>query len=87
MSYLFNMWTKEEVQELTTEKVIEKHLGLFKIKEHYECQNLDPPDELLADLQLFNKEIQIFFGLTKIILNSITTQFVADIASSTVSKK
>ena len=36
MSYLFNMQTKEQVQELTTEKVIEKCLGLFEIKGHYE---------------------------------------------------
>ena len=57
MSYLFNKWTKEEVQELTTEKVIEKCLGLFEIKVHYKCQNLDPPDELLADIQVFNQEI------------------------------
>ena len=54
MSYLFNMWTKEHVRELTTEKAIEDCLGLFQIKAHYERQNLDPPDKLLADLQLFN---------------------------------
>ena len=48
------MWTQEQVRDLTTEKVIEECLGLFQIKEHYERQNLDPPAELLADLQLFN---------------------------------
>ena len=53
LSYLFKMW----IQDLATEKVIEKHLGLFQIKEHYERQYLDPPAELLADL-LLNEEIQ-----------------------------
>ena len=56
MSYLFNMWTKDQVRELATEKTIEEHLGLFQIKAHYERQNLDPPEELLADLQLFNED-------------------------------
>ena len=87
MSYLFNMWTKEEVQELITENVIEKHLQLFEIKAHYKHQNLDPPGELLTDLQLFNQEIQTHFGLIKIILHSITAKFMADIASSIASKK
>ena len=41
MSYLFNLWTKEEVQELTTMQVIEKYMRLFGIKEHYQHQNLD----------------------------------------------
>ena len=76
------MWTKERVQE-----VIEKCLGLFEIKGHNEHQNLDPPDELLADLQLFNQEIETHFGLIKIILNSITAQFMGDIAFSIASKK
>ena len=58
MSYLFKMWTQEQVGDLTTEKVIEEHLGLFQIKEHYERKNLDPPAERLADLELFNEEIQ-----------------------------
>ena len=53
MSYLFNMWTKKEVKQLTTKQVIEKCMRLFEIKEHYQHQNLDPPQELLADLQLF----------------------------------
>ena len=60
-------------------------MGLFEIKAHYEHKNLDPPDEFLADLQLFNQEIQ--FGLIKIILNSVRAQFMADIASSIASKK
>ena len=34
MSYLFNMWTKGQVRELTTEQVIDKDLGLFEIKAH-----------------------------------------------------
>ena len=67
MSYLFNMQTKEQVRELTTEKAIQEHLGLFQIKAQYERQNLDPPDELLADLQLFNEEIETRFGFIKII--------------------
>ena len=57
MSYLFKMWTQEQISDLTNEKFIEKHFGLFQIKEHYKRQNLDPPAEGLADLQLFNEEI------------------------------
>ena len=87
MSYLFNMWTKEEVQELTTKEVIEKCLGLFEIKAHYEHQILDPPDELLADLQLFKQEIQTHFEFIENILNSITAQFMVNIASSIASRK
>ena len=81
------MWTKEGVQQLTTKQVIEKHMRLFEIKEHYQCQNLDPPEELLADLQLFRQKIQTHFELIEIILNSVTAQFMADIASSIASKK
>ena len=44
------MWTQEQVRDLTTEKVFEKCLGIFQIKEHYERQNVDPPAELLTDL-------------------------------------
>ena len=51
------MWTQEQISDLTNEKFIEKHFGLFQIKEHYKRQNLDPPAESLADLQLFNEEI------------------------------
>ena len=50
------MWTQEQVRD--TEKVIDKCFGLLQIKEHYERENLDPQAELLANLQLFNKEIQ-----------------------------
>ena len=55
--------------------------GIIQIKEHYERQNLDPPAEVLADLQLFNEEIQTRFGLIKIILNCIKAEFMAHIAS------
>ena len=47
------MWTQEQLRDLTMEKVIEEHLALFQIKQH-ERQNVDPPAELLADLELFN---------------------------------
>ena len=76
------MWTQEQLRDLTTEKVIEEHLALFQIKQHYERQNVDPPAELLADLELFTEEIKTQFGLTKIILNCITAEFMAHIASS-----
>ena len=56
--YLFKMWTQEQLRDLTTEKVIEECLALFQIKQHYERQNVDPPAELLADLELFNEEIK-----------------------------
>ena len=75
------MWTQEQLRDLPTEKVIEACLILFQIK-HYERQNVDPPAELLADLQLLNEEIKTQFGLIKIILNSITAEFMAGINSS-----
>ena len=71
-SYLFKMWTQEPLRDLTTKKVIEECLALFQIKQHYERQNVDPPAELLADLELLNEEIKTQFGLIKIILNCIT---------------
>ena len=81
-SYLFKMWTQEQLRDLTTEKVIEEHLALFQIKQHYERKNVDLPAELLADLELLNEKIKTRFGLTKIILNSITAEFMAGINSS-----
>ena len=76
------MWTQEQLRNLTKEKVIEERLALFQIKQHYDRQNLDPPAELLADLELFNVEIKTRFGLIKIIINCITTEFMAHIASA-----
>ena len=64
------------------EKVIGEYLALFQIKQHYKRQNVDPPAELLADLELLNEEIKTRFGLIKIILNCITAEFMARIASS-----
>ena len=87
LSHLFNMWTKEEVEPLTAMQVIEKHFRLVDLKAHYQCQDLDPPEELLADLQLFRQEIQTNFELIAIILNSITAQFITHINSSIASKK
>ena len=66
------MWTQQQVRDLTTEKVIEEHLALFQIKEQYERQNVNPPAELFADLELFNDETKAQFELIKIILNCIT---------------
>ena len=76
------MWTQEQLRDLTMEKVIEEQLVLFQIKQHYERQNVDPPAELLADLELLNEEIKTRFGLIKIILNCITAEFMAHIPSS-----
>ena len=81
-SYLFKIWTQEQLRDLTTEKVIEERLALFQIKQHYERQNVDPPAELLTDLELLNEEIKTRFGLIKIILNSITAEFMVAIYSS-----
>ena len=81
-SYLFKMWTQERLRDLTTQKVIEEHLALFQIKQHYDRQNLDPLAELLADIELFNEEIKTQFELVKIILNCITAEFMARIHSS-----
>ena len=50
MSYLFTMWTKEEVQQLTTMQVIEKHFRLVDLKAHYQHQNLECPEDFLPDL-------------------------------------
>ena len=52
------MWTQEQLGDLTTQKVIEECFTLFQIKQHYDRQNLDPPAELLADLELLNEEIK-----------------------------
>ena len=52
------MWTQQQLRDLTTEKVIEECLALFQIKEHCERQNVNPPAELSADLELFNGEIK-----------------------------
>ena len=71
-SYLLKMWIQEQLRDLTTEKVIEECWALFQIKQHYERQNVDPPAELLVDLELLNEEIKTQFGLIKIILNFIT---------------
>ena len=60
------------------EKATGECLALFQIKQHYERQNV----ELLADLELFNEEVKTQFGLTKIILNCITAEFMARFASS-----
>ena len=76
------MWTQKQLRDLTTQKVIEEHLALFQIKQHYDRQNLVPPAELLADLELFIDEIKARFELIKIILNCITAEFMARIASS-----
>ena len=76
------MWTQEQLRDLTMEKVIEESLALFQIKQHYERQNVDPPAELSADLELFNEEIKTQFGLIKVILNCITAEFMACIAFS-----
>ena len=81
-SYLFKMWTQKQLRDLTTEKVIKEHLALFQIRQHYERQNVDLPAELLADLELLNEEIKTHFGLFKIILNSITAEFMAGNNSS-----
>ena len=59
------MWTQQQLRDLTTEKVIEECLALFQIKEHYERQNVNPPAELLADLELFNDEIRADLNLSK----------------------
>ena len=87
MSYLFNIWTSGPRKKLTTMQVIQKYFRLVDLKAHYQHQNLDPPGKLLTDLQLFRQEIQTCFELIEIILNSITAQFMADIASSIASKK
>ena len=80
------MWTKQELQNLTTMQVIDERFSLNDLKVHCH-QNLDPPEELLADLQLIRQEIQVCFDLIKINLNSITAEFMAEINSSVASKK
>ena len=52
---------------------------ILNFKQHDERQNVDLPAELLADLELLNEEIKTHFGLIKIILNSITAEFMAGI--------
>ena len=64
-SYLFKMWTQEQLRDLTTEEVIEEHLALFQIKQDYERQMVDPPAELLADLELLNEKLRPDLDLPK----------------------
>ena len=86
MSYLLNMWTKQQLQQLTTMQVFDERFKLNDLKAHNQHQNFVPP-ELLADIQLLRQEIQAHFELIQIILNSITAQFMAEINSSVASKK
>ena len=51
------------LQNLTTMQVIEKHSRLFDLRAQYRCQNLDPPDELLADIDLLGQVILAHFEL------------------------
>ena len=86
MSYWFKMLTEQDIIDylhtLTTMQVIEKGSRLSDIKALFQCHNIDPPYELLADIQLIKMEILARFELIEIILNSITVQFMADITSS-----
>ena len=61
---MFEIWNQAQFRDLTTEKVTEEHLALFQIKQHYERQNLDPPTELLVDLELLIRKIKTQFGLS-----------------------
>ena len=47
------MWTKQQVLQLTMAEVIAERFRLNDLKANYQHQNVDPPDELLADIQLF----------------------------------
>ena len=42
----------------STSKVIDERFRLNDLKAHYQHQNLDPREELLADIQLFRQDIQ-----------------------------
>ena len=64
-SYLFKMWTQEQLRDLTTQKVIEERFALFQIKQHYNRQNLDPPAAQLADLELLMKKLRPNLNLSK----------------------
>ena len=64
-SYLFKMWTQEQLRDLTMEKVIEECLALFQIEQYYVRQNVDPPAELLAGLELLMKKLRPNLDLSK----------------------
>ena len=68
-------------------QAFDESFRLNDLKAHNRHKNFDPPEELLADIQLLRQEIQAHFELIQIILNSITAQFMAQINSSVTSKK
>ena len=65
MSYLFKMWTKQELQQLTTMQVIDEMFKLNDLKVEYQHHNLNPPKELLADLQLVRHENLSLFSTNR----------------------
>ena len=67
--------------------LIVKRFRLLNLKSNYQFQNVDPPEELLADSELLKDEIQAHFEQIQIILNSIAAEFMADINSSVASNK
>ena len=88
------MWTEKEIRNylhtLTTMVVIYEGFRLNDLKAHYLHQNLDPSEDLWADIQLARQKVQAHFDLITIILNSqnsITTQFMADINLSVAPSK
>ena len=73
------MWTKQQLLQLITAEVIAERLRLHNLKTNY--QNVDPTEEILADIELLKEEIQAHFEQIQIILNSIRAEFVAEINS------
>ena len=66
------MWTKQQVLQLTMAEVIAEKFRLHNLRSNYQLQNVDPPEELLADIELLKDEIQAHFEQIQIILSSIT---------------
>ena len=58
ISYLFNMWTKQQLQQFTKPEVVAERFRLHSLRSNYQLQNVDPPQELLADIDLLKDEIQ-----------------------------
>ena len=75
------MWTKQQLLQLTTSEAITERFRLHSLRSNYQLQNVDPPQEPLADIDLLKDDIEAHFELKQIILNSITVVFMAEINS------
>ena len=70
------MWTQEQVSQVTTDQVFAEKSRLHRILYcscYLPCR--EPPEELRADYYLYGDEIQTHIQNIKIIVNSITPEY------------